>query len=130
MFKKSSLTTLLISLLLPQIASAAINRDTLTGSALGILQCQYTRGNKTRVTWRVIVNNSDKPINATNFRLETNAEVRDIFDAIIPPTMDYQTSEIFDELLKQVTISGEAYNISLSGVNRYSLRKPLSVQCD
>lgn len=130
MFKKTTLTTLIISLLLTQIAQAAINRDTLTGSALGIIQCQYTRGNKTRVTWRVIVNDLSRPINATNFRLQTSGEVRDIYSAIIPPTVDYQTIEIFDGLPRQVTISGEAYHISLSGVYRYSLRKPLSVQCD
>ncbi|MEA5606261.1 hypothetical protein [Nostoc sp. UHCC 0252] len=130
MFKKTTLITLIISFLLPQIAQAAINRDTLTGGALGILQCQHTRGDKTRMVWKLIVNDASKPINAINFRLKTNGEVRDIYSAVIPPTVDYQTFEIFDGLQKQVTISGEAYNISLSGVYRYSLRKPLSVQCN
>lgn len=129
MFKKATLTILIISVLLPQ-AQAAINRDILTGSALGIIQCQYIRGNKTRITWRIIVNDPSKPINATNFRLQTNGGVREIYSAIIPPTADYQTFEIFEGLQKQATISGEAYNLSLSGVYRYSLRKPLSVNCD
>jgi len=130
MFIKAISVTVVISLLLPQIAPAAINRDVLEGSALGIAQCQYIRGGKTKVIWRVIVNDANKPLNATHFRFETHSGLsRDVYGAVIP-TADYQTSEIFDGIQKQVTISGEAYSIGLSGVHRYSLRKPLTVQCD
>ncbi len=131
MFKKTISATLIASLLLPNLsANAAINRDTLSGGALGIAQCQHIMGNKTKVIWRVIVNDSSKPINAANFRFQTSdGAFRDIYSAV-PSTTDYQATEIFDGLKQKVIISGEAYNISLSGVYRYSLRKPLNVQCD
>ncbi|MBD2303871.1 hypothetical protein, partial [Nostoc sp. FACHB-190] len=123
-------TTLIISLLLPEIATAAINRDTLGGGALGIAQCQHIRGGKTKLIWRVIVNNSNKPINATHFNFQTNDGLsRDVYGTVFPTT-DYQTTEIFEGLKQRITISGEAYYIDLSGIHRYFLRKPLTVQCD
>jgi hypothetical protein len=130
MFKKAISTTLIIPLLLPQIVNAAINRDTLGGGALGIVQCQNIQGGKTKVVWRVIINNLNKPINATHFNFQTNDGLgRDIYGAV-PPTTHYQTAEIFEGLKQRITVSGEAYNISLSGVHRYFLRTPLTVQCD
>ncbi|MBE9209468.1 hypothetical protein IQ244_23815 [Nostoc sp. LEGE 06077] len=130
MFTKAISTTVVISWLLPQIAQAAINRDTLGGGALGIAQCQHLRGEKTKVIWRVIVNDSNKPINATHFSFQTNdGLVREVYGTVVP-TLDYQTTEIFEGLKQKIIISGEAYNIRLSGIHRYSLRKPLTVQCD
>ncbi|MBC1237729.1 hypothetical protein [Nostoc sp. 2RC] len=130
MFNQVISATLIISFLLPQIIQAAINQDTLKGGALGIAQCQHIRGRKTKVIWRVIINDPNIPINATHFRFQmSDGSARDIYNAVAP-TVDYQTTEVFDELPNQVAISGEAYSIRLSGTHRYSLRKPLTVQCD
>ncbi|WP_414545900.1 hypothetical protein [Nostoc sp. CCY0012] len=129
MFNKISVA-LIISLFLPQPSYAAINRDILRGGALGIVQCQHIRGNKTKIVWQVIVNDSNKPINATHFYFQTSDGVlRDIY-SVVSPTTNYQTTEIFDGLKQTINISGEAYHISFSGVYRYYLQKPLVVQCD
>jgi hypothetical protein len=129
-FEKTVSATVIISLLIPQLANAAINQRQLSGGALGIIACQHIRGEKTKVTWRVIVSDPQKPINGTKFRLQTNGEIRTIFEGVIPPTTDYQITEIFDSLKEQVSIFGEAYSVGLSGIYRYYLRQPLPVQCD
>lgn len=120
----------MITLLLPQFPGiAGTNRDNLSGGALGIIQCSHIKG-KTRIVWQVIVSEDKPPINGVKFNLVASGENRDIFQGVIPPTTNYQTIQIFDSIKKGASITGEAYNISLSGVYRYWLRKPLTVKCN
>ncbi|WP_146008621.1 hypothetical protein [Fischerella thermalis] len=60
----------------------------------------------------------------------SDGETRDIVEAVIPPSTDYQTIQTLGSTKTAVTITGEAYSFSLSGVYRYWLRTPLSVQCN
>lgn len=121
------LTTIIGCLSFSQSINAATNRDTMTGGALGIIQCWHTKG-KTKVIWQVIVSDPNKPINGTKFELKTANVKRDIFQGF-PPTTNYQTVEYFSDIVGEVSITGKAYSFNTSGIHIYSLRKALNATC-
>lgn len=112
-----------------QPVNAGRNSDRLSGGALGIIQCQYVSG-KTQVSWRVIVNGSNMPINGVNFTFKVGKSERTVFEGVIPPQQDYQTVQYFDSFERTASVSGEAYHIKFSAIHRYYLRNPLEVRCD
>ncbi len=116
-------------LLFQPVANAKINRDNLSGGALGIIQCQHS-GQETKVIWRLIVTDVDKPIYGINFIFRTNGETRTVFKVTIPARSDYQTVEVFNGVKQEISIFGEAYSLRPSSIYRYYLRKPLNVECD
>lgn len=53
--------TIVLSLLIPKLpVNAAANQTALKGGALGIIQCWYIKGGKTKIIWQVITD-KDKP---------------------------------------------------------------------
>lgn len=84
---------------------------------------------RSKVTWQVIVNDKNKPINGAKFDISMDGKTTTIFEGVIPPTTNYTIVETFEGLRKKAVISGDAFSLSLSGVHRYSLKTPLPVDC-
>lgn len=122
--------TLSLLTLSSTVAHAGNARTRLRGGAIGIAQCYYIPGNKTKVEWWLATRSNEEKINFVDFSIEANDNSdKKLYGVVIPSTAKYKDKVIFDDQKRSVTITGQAYSIKLNGIRTFSLEEPLKVNC-
>lgn len=116
--------------LFPNTALSKVRRDNNMRGGLGYIKCEHIPGGKTRVTVRIIAGFRENPINAADLYTTVDRSNNRIFEPVIPATVDYKSSIIYEGYRNRASVNGSAYSIRLNGIRQYSFSERLEVECD